>query len=231
MVGVVSEPTRRMELPLADALGRVGPTMSINLGDRRFAGAPICWQDWTLWQHVAIEEHYGSVSQFQRMWLGLGDDPSEDDDPHEQAQSLMEKARAINEGEPAKQKSGREATQASPLNALGMPDCPVGIEDQAFYAWVLLGAYEVDEHGNHVLSEEARLRGPDAWTISLEWVMAHATPVTLKLILARVLLAQWEASAGELEGEAEEGEHPKEDSSSAKSAGDGSSGGSSESRG
>jgi len=215
---------RRLELPIADALGRVGPTMNVDLGERHFRDVPMCWQDWTLWQHVAIEERYGSVAAFQRMWLGLGGEVSEDDDPLDQAASLVEKAAAINAGESAKPKSGDAAVRTSPLMLLGMPECPIGWEDQAFYIWVLLAPHEhrETEDGDFepLLTEEDLGRGPDAWTITLDWLMSVATPVTLKQVLATILFTQWNATAGELEGEAQEGEHPKGASSSVGSAGD-----------
>jgi len=217
------EAMRRVELAIADALGRVGPTLTITLAGRTFANAPILWQDWTLWQHCVVEERYGSVRRFQRMWLGLDGEADEESDPLEQAAALAEKARRINEGKAAHDKGGEEAALWSPLAALGTVES-LRAEDQAFYVYALLGPWEAvrndDGEYERLLSDADIERGPDTWTITPGWVLANVTPAMLQGLITQIIVAQLEASAGELEGEAEAGDHPKEGSSSPPSAGD-----------
>ena len=204
---------RRVELPIADTLGRIGPTLNVTLGGKTFTDVPLLWQDWTLWQHCVVEEEYGSTSKFQRMWLGL-DDTDPEGDPREQAQSLMERAQRINEAGTAKEERKTER-RTSPLMALGTAE-GLSMRDQAFYAYVLLGPWEAIEREEgeltHALSLSERMAGPSSWTVSLEWFLANATPTDLQMLLAQILVVQLQANAAELEGEAETGDHPKEDS-------------------
>jgi len=218
-----SKATRRAELAIADALGRVGPTLTVTVGGRTFADAPILWQDWTLWQHCVVEERYGSVRRFQRMWLGLDEEADEESDPRQQAAALAEKARRINEGKAARDKGGEEAAVWSPLAALGTAQS-LSAEDQAFYVYVLLGPWEAREGEGgeleRVLTDAEVEAGPEAWTITPGWVLGNMTPLMLQGLMAQIIVAQLEASAGELEGEAEAGDHPKEGASSLQSRGD-----------
>jgi len=204
-------PTRAAELPLADALGRTGPRADISFAGKRFRDVPVVWQDWTLWQHAAIEQRYGSVARFQRLWLGLPDDA--EDDPLQQAQQLAERARRINEGREDEDPVRSKPAQ-TPLMALGCAD-GLQMTDQAFYAYVLLGPWEAIEADDgslsYVLSEEDRLRGPDAWSITQDWVMAHATPGELQSLLVQIIRVQIEATAAELQQEAGDGDHPLAD--------------------
>ena len=213
--------------PLASSLGRVGAAIrAYEVGGRRFEDIPVVWQDWSLWQLSEAEREYGSVFAWQALWLGIdGEVDPETQDPREQAAQLAEKARRLQEqvdgalsgsDPPKSENPGYQQTTRSPLMLLGTyGEGAASVQDQAFYAYVLLAPYDSE------LDEAARMAGPSRWRISPEWIKAHLTPFMLQMLLAQVLIVQYEAAAGELEGEAD-ADSQSDDQSSAESDGNGS---------
>jgi hypothetical protein len=211
----MSQPKRSREHPLGDALGSsTGPIIEeLKIKDRVFKEIPVVWQDWTFHQIAATERKFGSANKFKSYWFSLDNEVDPESSPQEQAKSLSEKARELNQGLDRIQKKGASASSTDTVRLLRLGDADIPAEEQAFYLYVLLGPHEEG------LSEEQILKGERGWELSVDWVMANLSPVDAQIILIQCLAVQYEALAGILEA-AEEGEHPGKDLLSGESNGE-----------